>query len=177
VRRRRVAAPLAVVAVLTLVGGGCAEDEPVVATHVTLDGSPRPATEEGILVDVADDFSTLTLDGDRKLAVDPALVSFSAGDGKVVPLLRLRGQYVQLGVDDGVAEWIGGISAVVDLPPAAPVAYFTDVLVEIDDGVATFRSGTVLDLAPGVEPPGPAPVAVVATIDVGSRQITALEPG
>lgn len=175
-RRRRFAAPLAVLAALAL-GGGCAEDEPVVATHVTLDGSPRPATEEGILVDVADDFSTLTLDGDRKLAVDPALVSFSAGDGTIVPLLRLRGQYVQLGVDDGVAEWIGGISAVVDLPPGAPVAYFTDVLVEVDTDVATFRSGTVLTIGPGVEPPSPAPVAVVATIDVGSRQIIALEPG
>jgi hypothetical protein len=159
--------------VLLACGDDGGDDEP----NVGLDGSPRPSDAQGRLVEVADDFSTLTLDGDRTYDVAEDLLAFAAIDGTIQPLLRWVGQYVQVGVEDGTVVWLGGISAVVELDGDAPVAYFTDVLVRAKGRQATFRSGTVLTLAGGVDAPGDLPAPVVATIDVGEREVVALEPG
>ena len=168
-----VVAGFAAASVLAACGGGSSASAPAVA----LDGSPRVADDAGRLTEVADDFSTITLDGERRYVVDPELISFSAVDGSIQPLLRWRGQYVQVGLDDDTVTWVGGLAAVVDVPDEDPVVYFTDVLVEVDEGRLVFRSGTVLDAAGGVEPPSVPPVAVVATVDVASDRVVALEPG
>ena len=163
--------------VLLLGLAACGDGDGGTSAEAFLDGSPRPADAEGRLVDVADDFSTITLDGERVYEVDEDLLAFSAADGTVQPLLRWENQYVQVGLDGETVEWLGGISAVVDLPEAPVVAYFTDVLTEIDGAQAVFRSGTVLDLAEGLEPPTDLPAGVVATIDVEARRVVAIEPG
>ena len=142
-----------------------------------LDGSPRISDVEGRLVEVADDFSTITLDGDRVYEVDDDLLSFAAVDGSIQPLLRWESQYVQVGLEGDVADWVGGISAVADLPDEPAVAYFTDVLTEVDGSEAVFRSGTVLTLGDDVELPEELPAAVVATIDVETHRVAAIEPG
>ena len=167
------AAGLAATVLLAACGGGSSASAPAVA----LDGSPRVADDAGRLTEIADDFSTITLDGERRYVVDPELISFSTVDGSIQPLLRWRGQYVQVGVDDDTVTWVGGVAAVVDVPGDDPVVYFTDVLVAAEDRRLVFRSGTVLDAADGVEPPSVPPVAVVATIDVASDRVIVLEPG
>ena len=153
------------------------DDEGAGEPNVALDGSPRPADAEGTLVEVADDFSTLTLDGDRTYDVAEDLLAFAAIDGTVQPLLRWVGQYVQVGLEEGTVIWLGGISAVVELDDEAPISYFTDVLVRAKGRQATFRSGTVLTLGRRVDAPRDLPAPVVATIDVGGREVVALEPG
>lgn len=166
----------AVVGLGMLVSACGGDDDSVAGPAVELDGTPRIADVEGRLVEVADDFSTLTLEGDRTYDIDDDLLAFAATDASVQPVLRLVDQYVQVGLDGDTAIWIGGISAVVDLPDTDPVSYFTDVLTEVEGPVATFRSGTVLTLSDGVEAPSELPAAVVATIDVGAGEVTALEP-
>lgn len=153
------------------------DDDGAAEPNVALDGSPRPSDAEGTLVEVADDFSTLTLDGDRTYDVAEDLLAFSAIDGTVQPVLRWVGQYVQVGLEEGTVVWLGGISAVAELDDEPPVAYFTDVLVGMRGRRATFRSGTVLTLARGVDVASDLPAPVVATIDVDEREVVALEPG
>lgn len=174
------AARVAALALATVVAGCSGGDGEGTDAAVVLDGSPRVADDTGRLVEVAEDFSTLTLEdaaGARTYELHPAFVSFSALDASVQPLLRWRNQYVQVGLDGDEAVWLGGLAAVVDVPGAEPLAYFTDVLVESDGESATFRSGTVLPLAAGVAPPSAPPVPVVATVDVETHRIVALDPG
>lgn len=168
---------LVVLATVGLFVSACGGDDDGAAPAVELDGTARPADAAGVLLDVADDFSTLTLDGDRTYEIDDDLLAFAAADASIQPVLRLVDQYVQVGLDGDTVVWIGAISAVVDLPDAEPVAYFTDVLEEVDGSTATFRSGTVLALASEIDAPADLPAAVVATIDVGNGQVVALEPG
>lgn len=144
---------------------------------VPLDGSPRIADDAGRLVDIAEDFSSITLDGDRQYEVDPRLQSFSALDGSIQPLLKWRNQYVQVGLADDTVRWIGGVAAIVDVPGQDAAVYYTDVLVEQDGRRLVFRSGAVFDAATGVAPPSEPPVPVVATIDVATDQVVALERG
>ena len=155
----------------------CGDDDDGGGQPVVLDGSPRPADAEGRLVEVEGDFSTITLDGDRTYAVAEEFLSFAAVDGEVQPLLRWENQYVQVGLDGDEVVWLGGISAVVEVDDEPPVAYFTDVLTEVAESRATFRSGTVLTVGAGVEVPEDLPAAVVATIDVTEHEVTAFEPG
>lgn len=168
----------AVLGVLLLALSACGGDDAAAVgsrPFVALDGSPREPDDAGRLVDVADDFSTLTLDGGRRYRVDHRLQSFSALDGSIQPLIRWHNQYVQVGLDGDTVQWLGGVAAVVEVPGDDPVAYFTDVLVEVGDRQLVFRSGAVFDVAPGVTPPAAAPVAVVATIDVTANHVVALE--
>lgn len=165
------------VALALLVGACGGDDDAGAEAAVELDGTPRVADDEGHLTDVAADFSTITLDDDRSYDVSDDLLAFAAADASVQPVLRLVDQYVQVGLDGDTVVWIGGISTVVELPESPVVAYFTDVLTEVDGPEATFRSGTVLTLGADVEAPAELPAAVVATIDVASHEVSVLEPG
>ena len=71
---------------------------------------------------------------------------------EAVPLLHRLGQYVQLGLDGKKVAWMAGIGVVVR-GGAAPVVYYNGVLVRRDEQRATFRDGTVLQLAGGVTAP------------------------
>lgn len=165
---------------MALLTAGCGDGDAETAAAVALDGSPRVADDAGRLVDVAEDFSTLTLEdpsGTRTYELHPAFVSFSALDGSVQPLLQWRNQYVQVGLEGDQAWWLGGVAAVVEVPGSDAVAYFTDVLTDVDGASALFRSGTVLTLAPGVAPPAVPPVPVVATVETATHRVVALDPG
>lgn len=157
----------------------CGDDDAagVAEAMVSLDGSPRIADDAGRLVDIAEDFSSITLDGDREYAVDPRLQSFSALDGSIQPLLKWQNQYVQVGLAGDTVQWIGGVAAIVEVPGQDAAVYYTDVLAEQDGRRLVFRSGAVFDAAAGVAPPSEPPVPVVATIDVATDQVVALEPG
>lgn len=178
-RLRRAALVLAAVSVFGV--GGCGDDDggDEAAGFVALDGSPRPADDSGVLTEVADDFSSLTLDGDRRFDIDEDLTSFAAADGSIQPVGRYVGNFVQVGLDDegGTVQWLGSIASVVSTPGEPATAYFTGVLIEVDDeGRLVFRSGTVLEADGSVVVPD-VPASVVATIDVESGTVTTIEPG
>ncbi len=171
---------LASVLTLGLVLGACGDDDVAKtesAPFVELNGSPRTPDAEGVVTDVADDFSTLTLDGDRVYEIHKNLQSFAAGDGSIQPVIRWQGQYAQVGLDGDTVEWIGGIAAVVAVPDQPQVVYVPGVITKIDGDRLIFRSGLVLTAGAGIVAPSAPPVAVVATIDVASKLVTALEPG
>lgn len=172
----------AALAVLALAVGACGDDDAGGQTDkahefVPLDGSPRVPDDAGTVVAVADDFSTLALDGDRVFEIDERLQAFAAATGSIEPVREFVGQYVQVGTDGDTVQWIGRISAVAAQPDGRKLAYYVGVATEVDDRQVTFREGTVLELADGVELPGPVPVAVTATIDVTTNVVTAAEPG
>lgn len=167
---------------LCLFGAGCGDDgdgggEASPTTFVSLDGRPRHPDVEGRLVSVAEDFSTLQLDGDREYEISPDLQSFSAADGSIQPLVRWKDQYVQIGLEDDTVVWLGGVSSVVEAPGSPAVAYVTGVAVEADGSELVLRSGAVFRLADDVEAPKSFPVAVVLTIDVERAAVVEIAPG
>ncbi len=166
-------------AVVSLAACGSDDDDAAGdRSFVALDGSPRIADAEGVLLEVASDFSTLRLDGDRTYDIDEGLQSFAAADGSVQPVGRYVGNYVQVGLNGAgdTVQWLGSIASTVELPDEPLQAFLTGVIVDGDDGKLTFRSGTVLTLGDDVEVPD-LPAAVVATIDVAQRAVVALAPG
>ena len=112
---------------------------------LVLDGSPRRPDAEGVVTAVTTE--RITLDGDRTYRVAEDLASFSTYDLIATPMLQRRGQYVQLGLDGDVAEWMAGIGVVVRAEGRAPVVFYNGDLVRIDDDRAVFKDGTVLALA------------------------------
>jgi hypothetical protein len=161
---------LAVVLGLAACSGG---DAGAKSGPVALDGTPRVPDVQGVVIKIADDFSTITLDGDRTYDLSPALQSFSTIDGSTQPVRRRLGQYVLAGLDGSTMVWIAGVSAVAKADGGAPVAYYTGNLVEVDAGRAIFEDGTVLTLDAGVGAP-PDAVAVVATIDAEHHVVVEL---
>ena len=176
--RRRVGLVLILLVALVAAGCGGDDDDAAAGGFVALDGTPRVADAAGVLTEVAEDFSSLTLDGDRRFDVDEELQSFAAGDGSIQPVGRYVGNYVQVGLDGAgdTFQWLGSIASVVSLPDQPARAFFTGVLVDVDEDRLVFRSGTVLEADESLEIPDP-PAAVVVTIDVGSRAVTSIEPG
>lgn len=171
---RRVVVAVTLVAA-TLVGAACSggDGRSTPTTAVPLDGTPRFPDAEGVVVDIAADFSTITLDGDRRFGIEKDVQSFSALDGSTQRLLGRKGQYVQVGLRGDRVRWIGGIGALIRTPGRPDVAYFTGNLVQVDKGKAIFEDGTVLTLAPEVKALGGA-ARVRATIDASSHRVVEL---
>lgn len=138
--------PLVVVAGALMLAG-CSEGED---GRLVLDGRPRIPDAEGVVERIS--FERITLDGGRTYDVDQDLQSFSTYTLEAVPMLHRLGQYVQLGLDGQKVTWMAGIGVVVR-SAAPPVVYYNGVLVRRDGPRAIFRDGTVLQLAPGVNPP------------------------
>jgi hypothetical protein len=153
--------------------GGSSDSTP----YIELDGSPRHPDEEGVLVEVADDFSTLTLDGDRTYDVAEDLQCFATQDGATVPLLQRVGEYVQVGIEDDTVVWVASIADVVDGPESDVVYYVGDV-VDLVDGALIFDDGTVLQVSAALDLPAPPDdrARITATIDPNQRVVTAVEP-
>lgn len=166
---------LATLLISCLVGAACSSGDGSSSptTVIPLDGSPRFPDAEGVVIDIAPDFSTITLDGDRTFGIRDDVQSFSSLDGSVQQLIRRKGQYVQVGLNGDDVEWIAGIAALVRTSGQPPVVYYTGNLVEVRNGKAVFEDGTVLVLGDGVEHPGDA-VRVMATIDPDAHVVVAL---
>jgi hypothetical protein len=136
-----------------------------------LDGSPRFPDAEGVVERISTE--RITLDGGRSYDVAPDLVSFSTYDLGPTPMLHRTGQYVQLGVDGHTAQWMAGIGVVVRAPGKAPVVYYNGYLLDVQDGRAIFRNGTVLRLADGVKSPADTGL-LRAEIDPARHRVRAL---
>ena len=138
-------------ALLVVVGAlflsGCARSD---SHRLVLDGRPRPPDAEGVVEKIS--FESVTLDGGRTFEVRKDLQSFSTYDLAAVSMLGRLGQYVQLGLDGKKVAWMAMIGEVVRGGPA-PVVYYNGVLVRLEGDRATFRDGTVLQLADGVTSP------------------------
>ena len=183
--RRRIAATALAVAVSlggALGVGACAGgggDENGDGNGIPLDGSPRVPDAEGVVVGLADDFSTLTLDGDRSYEVPEDVQSFSSVDGSTQPLRRRVGQYVHLGLDGSSVEWVAGIAAVVKGGAEGDRVYYTGELRKVAGSRLDFADGTVLRLADGLDS-GPLVEAegeqVLVTIDPAKRAVVAVDP-
>lgn len=124
--------------------------------ELVLDGTPRRPDAEGVVTAIS--FQEIRLDGGRTYKVSKELQSFSTYDLAATPMLQRKGQYVQLGVDGDVAEWMAGIGVVVRAAGRKPVVFYNGDLVEVDGDEAVFADGTVLTLAEGAAagvPKGP----------------------
>jgi hypothetical protein len=144
---------------------------------VVLDGSPRVPDAEGVVESIADDFSSLTLDGGRTFPLREKVQSFSSVDGSTQPLRRRIGQYVHVGLEGGKVAWVGGIAAVVTSPDGTKAVYYSGKLRAAKARRLEFADGTVLRLVDGAAPPVTAEGEnVLATIDPDKRVVTALVP-
>lgn len=164
-----------VLVVVTLLGAACSgsDGSSTPTTAVPLDGTPRYPDAEGVVVDIAADFSMITLDGDRRYGIDKDVQSFSALDGSTQQLMGRKGQYVQVGLRNNKVRWIGGIGALIRVPGQPDVAYFTGNLVRVRKGKLVFEDGTVLTLAAEAAVPVGA-VRVRATIDATAHTVVDL---
>lgn len=153
-------------ACLALLGTAAAcsgDDANAAKVWVELDGSPRPPDDEGVVTAIADDFSTITIDGERTYEISDTLQSFSTTDGSTQPLLRRLRQYVHVGLEGGTAVWVAGIAAVVDT--GEPLVFYRGEVSALRGGRSVaFTDGTVLRIADGVTLPKPGD-HVLATID------------
>jgi hypothetical protein len=163
---RRSLVPLLLVAGAVLFNG-CAEKDD---DRLVLDGRPRVPDVEGVVEQIS--FERITLDGGRSYEVRKDLQSFSTYDLAAVPMLHRQGQYVQLGLKETKVAWMAGIGVVVR-GAAPPVVYYNGVLVRLEGDRATFRDGTVLQLADGVESPVDSGL-VRAELDPGLHRVRAV---
>lgn len=136
-----------------------------------LDGSPRRPDLAGVVTDVST--KDVVVDGGKRRRFADGLASFSTYDLVATPVLHHRDRYVHAGLDGDRVEWVAGIGVVVRAEGRPPVVFYNGDLVEADDGRATFRDGTVLTLADGVEVPA-GTTALRAEIDPGSDEVVRL---
>jgi hypothetical protein len=159
---------IAVALLSCLLAGACStgsssSSEPV----VRLDGTARFPDDEGIATEL--DRRSITLDGKRTYRVSDQLRSFSTYTRELEPMLGRKGQYVQIGVIDGVMVWMAGVSRVIDVE-GEPAAFYTGRFRQAAKGRFVFTDGTTFAPAKGVRPPGTeAPVTV--RIDPVSHRI------
>jgi hypothetical protein len=174
--RRRLAA-LALVALAAGPAAACTSSAAsrTATTFVRLDGSPRVPDAEGVLVDVAGDFATITLDGKRTYKVSKALQSFSTIDGSILPLAGRIGEYVQVGLEGKTAVWIASVADIID-DGEQQLVYYTGSIAAHDGDQLTFKDGTVLTLGSGVDVPDGAE-HVVVTIAPKEHVVTSVTHG
>ena len=176
-RRRAVALLLAVLALVAFAGcGGDDEDAPA---GIALDGTPRVPDAEGVLVEIAEDFSTLTLDGDRTYEIPEDVQSFSTVDGSTQPLRRRLDQYVQLGLEGKTVRWVAGIAAVAEGPDGNDRVFYTGELRKVSGSRLEFADGTVFRLADGASSTSLEEAEgsqVLVTIDPAQRAVVAVDP-
>ena len=136
------------------------------------DGEPRVPDDEGVVTALT--FEEVTLDGSRTYDVSEDLIAFDTYNLQLEPMLKRRGQYVQIGLDGDTMIWMAGISAVLQgASEGKTSAFYTGVLERTTPGRAVFRDGTVLKVGDGVEIPRLG-LRVDAEIDTASHQITRL---
>jgi hypothetical protein len=166
-RARSVASALLAFA-LALSAGACSRNDSEPRVVVDLDGSARVPDAEGVVRDV--DRHHIVLDGGRSYPLSPDLQSFHSKTRAAISVLQRKGEYVQVGVDDGTVVWVAAIGAVVPLD--RPTVFYQATITRIADGRVTFDDGTVLRLAPGVD--ADEGRLVRAELDPATRQVVAL---
>lgn len=145
--RRTVAVALVVVAAMS----GCARSPATPEPAVRLDGTARVPDDEGIATSLSRE--RITLDGERTYRVSDELRSFSTYTRELEPMIGRRGQYVQIGLDDGEMVWMAGVARVLDID-GEPAVFYTGRFREAADGRFVFRDGTTFAPAKGVRAPG-----------------------
>lgn len=172
-RRALAGACFAVVALGALVA--CGHDGSEDAGFVELDGSPRRPDDAGVLTAIADDNSTITVDGELVYELHEQLQSFSSLDGSTQPLRGRLGQYVHLGLDGDTVVWVAGIGAVARIEGRPQTVTYLGTIDAVDGRAIHLVDGTVFRLADGVDAPGALPAAAVLRIGVSDDEVVALE--
>lgn len=162
--RGRVVGALVIAAALTT--GACGGGTKAV---VRLDGSPRHADVEGVVVTAG--AGGITLDHKRAFAVSKQLVSFSTYNHKLVPLASMIGAYVQAGLKDKTIVWISKIGPVSTDASGHRTAQYQGTLVKVDGADFVFKDGTVLRLSAGLRPPADPLGPLYAVIDADKHVI------
>ncbi len=152
--------------VAALVLAGCGGSSP---PTVRLDGSPRIPDAEGVVKSAS--ASGITLDGGRRYKVSKNLVSFSTYNRKPVALKSAVGDYVQLGLHDGTAVWLGRIGVVVTDDSKHQTVLYQGDLVRASGRRMVFKDGTVLRLAAGLHAPSDARGRTYAVIDAQAHYV------
>jgi hypothetical protein len=160
---RRVAA-LATSAVITL--GACGGSS---APAVKLDGSPRVPDAEGIVKTAS--INGITLDGGRRYDVSKKLMSFSTYNRKLLPLVRMIGGYVHVGLKGKTVVWIAKIGVVTRDAQGHATVQYQGELVSVHGAQLTFRDGTVLTLKPGLQTPPDPTGPTYAVIDADHHYV------
>jgi hypothetical protein len=146
------------------------------SSDVALDGSPRVPDVEGVVVSIADDASSIELDGGRTFQLERDLESFSTTDGSTTPVRSWQDKYVHLGVEGKTARWIAGVASVVE-QGEQELGYYIGVLNRVQGQRLEFKDGTVLRLDGDLDVPEEAlGHRYMATIDVADRVVVALSP-
>lgn len=140
-----------------------ATPEPV----VRLDGTARFPDDEGIATALSRE--SITLDGERTYRVSDELRSFSTYTRELEPMIGRKGQYVQIGVDDGAMVWMAGVARVLNIE-GEPAVFYTGRFREAREGRFVFTDGTTFEPAKGVPKPGTRS-EVTVRIDPRSHQI------
>lgn len=162
---RRVAA-LATSAAITLgaCGGGGAP-----SADIKLDGTARVPDAEGIVAKASID--GITLDGGRKYDVSKKLISFSTYNLQLVPLVRMIGSYVHIGLKDKKVVWIAKVGVVTRDADKHGTVVYQGHLVSTRGQRMTFRDGTVLTLKRGLTPPADATGSTYVVIDADRHYV------
>jgi hypothetical protein len=87
-----------------------------------------------------------------------------------ISVLQRKGEYVQVGVDDGTIVWVAAIGAVVPLD--RPTVFYQGTVERVTRGRVIFHDGTALRVAPGVT--ALKGQLVRAELDPSTRQVGAL---
>ena len=154
---------------------GEGDDDGGPAAFVELDGSPRPPDDAGVITGIADDNSTITIDGEVVYELHEALQSFSSLDGSTQPLRSRLGQYVHVGLEGDTAVWVAGIGAVARIDGRPQTVTYLGTIDTVDDRTITMVDGTVFDLADGVEVPEELPAPAVLRVGVSDDAVLAIE--
>lgn len=153
----------------------CGDDGSEGAGFVELDGSPRHPDDAGVVTAIADDNSTITVDGEVVYELHEQLQSFSSIDGSTQPLRSRLGQYVHLGLDGDTAVWVAGIGAVARIEGRPQTVTYLGTIDSVDGRTISLVDGTVFELADGVEAPEALPAPAVLRVGVGDDAVVALE--
>ena len=166
-RLRPVAAAPLLALTLLLTTAACQRDADP-APVVDLDGSPRIPDAEGVVRTV--DRRHNELDGGRSDPQSPDLQSFHSKTRAAISVLQRKGEYVQVGIDDGTVVWVAAIGAVVPLD--RPTVFYQGTVSDLSAGRVTFDDGTVLRVARGVDAVEGS--FVRAELDPSTKQVVAL---
>ena len=148
IRRRAWRAAGASTLALTLTACGGSGDNGGTAapvTHVALDGTARTQDDAGVLTSLADDFTSLVLDGETVYEVSPTVQSFASIDGSTQPLRGRVGQYVHVGLDRGKVVWLAGLGAVVRVDGQPERVLYLGRITSVRGRTITLQDGTVLE--------------------------------
>jgi hypothetical protein len=167
--------------VLALLGGACGGSSSTSTSttkYVPLDGSARHPDAEGVLTEVAKDFSSLELDGHR-YSVAKDLQCFATQDGSTLPLLQRVGSYVQVGLHGSTVVWLANIANVVRRDGQPDVVYYSGTVIRVTGASMVFKDGTVLRVVSSLHLPAPPKqgALVTVTIDPKQRAVVKVEDG